>query len=225
MAMTLTASAGSSTERYDDFEAGVYDVEIQSLKLVDSTLFTNKDGTPKQQVELQCVLSDATDSEGNPATTKVWLNAVILPPNPNGKSENAKKGSHLWRLIGAVTGKKLNDGDDFDLEALVGGRFRAYCDLSDKGYPRIKNDTIASHKKAVAAPTKPAPPKPAAPPAPAMITPNQIQSIRDGWAAGGFGDDGELAKWVADNYGGRGLAQIEASELDGLRETLALPPF
>lgn len=226
MATTLTTSVGSGTDRFDDFEIGVYDVAIESLKIVDSTMYTNKDGTPKQQVELQCELPDVEDSEGNTVTTKVWLNAVILPPNPTGKSDNARKGSHLWRVIGAVTGKQLADGDDFDLEELVGGKFRAYCELSDKGYPRIKNDTIASGRKTATkakAPTKPGSPAKAAPPA--MLTPEQITHISDGWLKGGYGDVVELKAWVQANYDGRDLDAIRADEYAGVCEVLELAPF
>lgn len=230
--MTITMMGGGAagaSDLYGDFETGMYDLEITGIAPSKSELYKDRDGNAKDQVEVQVTLPDVIDPQtGDSLTRKTWLTAVLLAPNPEAKSPRGRQGSQLWRLVLAASGVRCVDGESYNLnDLLVGKRVRALCRLNDKGYPRIDNDSFEAMRapKAANAPARPAPPKPAAPPDPAMITPNQIQSIRDGWAAGGFGDDAELTKWVADNYGGRGLAQIEANELDGLREALALPPF
>lgn len=227
MSLTMTASAGSaSTEKYADFEAGAYLLELRAMKITTSDKFQDKDGNPKQQVECDFVLPEVEDPEhGTPVGVRTWLGASLLPPNPESRSDLGKKGSFLWKLVKVISGHECQPSEDFDLETLFNGQCKAYVSLSDRGYPRIHNDTFAPAKKAAtaakASPAKAAPPKPKA--EAATISAEQVALIEEAWGKGEF--EGELPAWVADNYTGRTLAQIRADEYDELAETLGVAPF
>lgn len=239
MALTLTANSGS-TDLYEDFEAGAYLLELRSMKVTESQKFTDKDGNPKQQIECQFVLPEVEHPvEGGPLEVRTWLGASLLPPDPNARSEAGRKGSYLWKLVQVISGHACQQGEEFDLETLFGGRCKAYLSLNDRGYPRIHNDTFAPATKAkaapsspapaAAAPARPAPPKapPARPDGPTMITPDQMALIREAWAhgveRGEFG--GTLEDYLARDWGGRALVEIRADEYAELAGLVGAAPF
>lgn len=243
MAMTMTGGGSAATsDLYGDFESGVYEIEITGMQMAKSTLYKDKEGNAKEQVEFTVTFPDVEDPQsGDPLQRKVWLGAVLLEPNPDAKTPRGKQGSQLWRFVLAASGVRCQDGVEYDLEKLcLRKRLRAYCRLNEQGYPRIDNDTFEPSKKAkaaapvvaqteagaasVTAPARPAPPRPAAP-KPAGLTDDQMEKVRATWASAGYGEPGALAAWVSENYGGRGLAQLRADEWDGLVEALGIPPF
>lgn len=242
MAMTMTGGGSAATsDLYGDFESGVYEIEIVGMQMAKSTLYKDKEGNAKEQVEFTVTFPDVEDPQsGDPLQRKVWLGAVLLEPNPDAKTPRGKQGSQLWRFVLAASGVRCQDGVEYDLEKVcMGKRLRAYCRLNEQGYPRIDNDTFEPSKKAKAvapvvaqaeavvasAPTRPTPPARPQPPAPGGLSPNQMELVKAGWSEAGYGDSAALATWIADNYGGRGLAQIKAEEWAGLQEALGIAPF
>lgn len=226
MSLTMTASSGSaSTEKYADFENGVYLLELKKMEITESTKFKDKDGNAKKQVQSDFSLVEVEDPEtGAPVSVRTWLGASLLPPNPESKSDLGKKGSFLWKVVKVISGHECQPDEEFDLETLYNGQCKAYVSLNDRGYPTINNETFAPAKKTMAtkaSPAKAAPPKPKA--EAATISAEQVALIEEAWGKGEF--EGELPAWVADNYTGRTLAQIRADEYDELAETLGVAPF
>jgi hypothetical protein len=239
MSMTMTAGGSAATsDLYGDFESGVYEIEVSGMKMAQSTLYKDKEGNAKEQVEFTVTFPDVEDPQsGDPLQRKVWLGAVLLEPNPDAKTPRGKQGSQLWRFVLAASGTRCQDGVRYDLEELcLRKRLRAYCRLNENGYPRIDNDSFEPVKArksptpaapaapAVAAPARPTPPKPAAP-RPAGLTDDQMEQVRTTWAAAGYGGAASWQRGSSENYDGRGLAQIRADEWDGLVEALGIPPF
>lgn len=225
MALTLTASGGK-TEKFSDFENGMYLLSLRSLKLTESTQFTNKDGTPKQQVECQFVLPEIDDPEsGGPVEVRTWLGASLLPPDPNAKSDAGKKGSYLWKLVYAMTGHQVPWDESYDLETLINGQCRALVEIGEKGYPRINNSTFTSAQRR----------QPAQRPQPAVVAeperkaadPKQIKMIRMAAEVQEVTEDA-LVLYVATHWGGAtldALSEQEAREvLDGIQKG-EVPPF
>lgn len=230
MATTMRGAAAGTSDMFSEWETGVYTLEIIGLSMTESTLYQNKDGSPKEQIEVRFVLPDVDDpQDGTPLKRKTWLAAYLGGPNPTSKSPRGRKGSALWQLVKAASGVACVEEEEYDLDALlIGKSVRAIVKLNDKGYPSIDNDSFEPIKAKVApvAPAaRPLPPPPARKAAPARRTDDQLTRLfAAGLAMEDPLDQAALDAWSVQSYG-HGLDALTPEQCEELIAALGGAPF
>lgn len=231
MATTMRGAAAGTSDMFSEWETGVYTLEITGLMVTESTLYQNKDGSPKEQIEVRFVLPDVDDpQDGTPLKRKTWLAAYLGGPNPASKSARGRKGSALWQLVKAASGVACVEEEEYDLDALlIGKSVRAIVKLNDKGYPSIDNDSFEPVKAKAVPVAPPTRPLPAPPKRPAAPTPRRTEDQLNRLFAAGLAqeeplDQAALDGWAVTSYG-HGLDALTPTECEELIAALGGPSF
>lgn len=193
MAITMTATQG--TDKWADFEDGLYELIFREME-EDEGKFG-----PQYKVYFRAV--DLTDPEtGEPATLSTWLSQKFnITPG---------KESNLALMVRALLGRDPQEGEEISDAALNDKHCMAYVALSERGWPRIKNDSFAKVRQAK--PTaKPLPPKPA----PKASLPAEKQAALIKAAQGADYDPAgpEFNAWLVETFG-HGLDALTIEEAD-----------
>lgn len=219
----MPAAQQSSATTFEGFEERRYTLRIVAAK----ASMSPQDQRPQHEFELALVGSVDPD-RGGEIVRRMWTSTAW--------NDAPEKTSHQYLLARALCGPSvtLEQWEALDYPDLVGRTFSAFVKLNGQGWPTVDKDSIKSSGGAAgmaaaqATPPPPAtPPKRPAPPArpagPEMITPAQAEQLAahalKNFEMGG----GELAGWVAENFGGKAVAQLTAEEANQAIETLAVP--
>lgn len=201
MAITMTATQG--TDKWADFEDGVYELIFHDME-EDEGKFG-----PQYKVYFRAV--DLTDPEsGEPATLSTWLSQKFnITPG---------KESNLALMVRALLGRDPGDGEEISDAALRDKHCMATIALSERGWPRIKNDSFAKIRAAKPA-AKPLPPKAAPKPA-SLPAEKQAAVIKAAQDADYDPAGADFSAWLVETFG-HGLAELTETEADQVIESLS----
>ena len=201
MAITMTAAAG--TDKWADFEDGVYEIELTKME--------EDSGQYGPQFKLFYRYADLTDPEsGEPATGMTWISQKF--------NITRGKESNLALLIRALLGRDLKEGEEFTDQMLIGKHCMVNVALNERGYPRTDNTTFAKVRTNKPA-AKPLPPK-AASKAASLSTEKQAAVIKAAQDADYDPAGADFTTWLVQTFG-HGLAELTETEADQVIESLS----
>ena len=168
---------------------------------------------PQYKVYFRAV--DLTDPEtGEPATLSTWLSQKFnITPG---------KESNLALMVRALLGRDPSEGEEISDASLNDKHCMAYVALSERGWPRIKNDSFAKVRqvKPVTKPSaKPLPPK-AAPKPVSLSAEKQAAVIKAAQDADYDPAGADFTAWLVEMFG-HGLAELTETEADQVIESLS----
>lgn len=201
MAITMTATQG--TDKWADFEDGVYELIFHDME--------EDEGKFGPQYKVYFRAADLTDPEtGEPATLTTWVSQKFnITPG---------KESNLALMVRALLGRDPAEGEEISDAALRDKHCMVNVALSERGWPRIKNDSFAKVRPAKGPVAKPLPPKPAAKPRlDADVQARLIKAAQDAE----FDPNGkEFHDWLVQSFG-HGLEALTADEASATIESLS----
>lgn len=200
MAITMTATQG--TDKWADFEDGLYELIFREME--------EDEGKFGPQYKVYFRVVDLSDPEtGEPATISTWVSQKFnISPG---------KESNLALMVRALLGRDPEEGEEVSDAALSDKHCMAYVALSDRGWPRIKNDSFAKVRTAKPA-AKALPPKPVAK---SKLQPELQAKLIKAAQGADFDPAGqEFADWLTQSFG-HGLAELTIEEADAAIESLS----
>lgn len=200
MAITMTATQG--TDKWADFEDGVYELILHDME--------EDEGKFGPQYKVYFRAADLTDPEtGDPATLTTWVSQKFnITPG---------KESNLALMVRALLGRDPAEGEEISDAALRDKRCMATVTLSERGWPRIKNDSFARIRQAKPA-AKPLPPPPA--PKPVLDPTLQAQLIKAAQDADFDPTGKEFTDWLVQSFG-HALDALTTDEANAAIESLS----